>query len=519
MANWLDNLIATGASGVNSVWLKRAADAGLIKPGMSADEIHRAVAGMASPAPVRQMQLPLQAPEDEIRALIPYGGRGPGVPVGQPRGTGMSGDRVAAHNELRDSWPVAYDADESEVLDAMSEFSPEQRQYLQALQSNDWLGFDYPSQAASAGLASPNAASRWEMSPDLVAARQSLMNSRLRGPGVAMPAQGGAMIPAPMRGLPAPAQPRIGTTAGVPVDRNPGDDVNMFGMSESSLDEPLSAADQQSWNDMVRQWDQERPFTFDRNGQLTMSPRGLELARGGRKALPAPAQKALPAPASTAMRDQQAVDGIASQFDNMMGGRAPTEDLQLAPYGYSGSRAASAAPAPGGMPAWAKAAAGAGLIGAGATAYNMMPKGMRSTESEAVGELDSTDGTADLVEESRPAPKVEAPPVSPRDQAQALIAKLNKMRRDAGGEVPEAPQMMKEINRLMAMSNQSRNAMTPQQAQGSSDPHIKAQALIAQLNQMRQQAGGEVPQAQQMMAEVRRLQAMGDQQRNYAQTR
>jgi hypothetical protein len=79
--------------------------------------------------------------------------------------------------------------------------------------------------------------------------------------------------------------------------------------------------------------------------------------------------------------------------------------------------------------------------------------------------------------------------------------------------------MMKEINRLMAMSNQSRNAMTPQQAQGSSDPHIKAQALIAQLNQMRQQAGGEVPQAQQMMAEVRRLQAMGDQQRNYAQTR
>jgi hypothetical protein len=208
------------------------------------------------------------------------------------------------------------------------------------------------------------------------------------------------------------------------------------------------------------------------------------------------------------MRDQQAVDNIASQFDNVMGGRAPAAASPLAP-----------APGKGGMPAWAKAAAGAGLIGAGATAYNMMPKGMRSTESEAVGELDSTDGTADLVEESRPAPKVEAPPVSPRDQAQALIAKLNKMRRDAGGEVPEAPQMMKEINRLMAMSNQSRNAMTPQQAQGSSDPHIKAQALIAQLNQMRQQAGGEVPQAQQMMAEVRRLQALGDQQRNYAQTR
>jgi hypothetical protein len=149
----------------------------------------------------------------------------------------------------------------------------------------------------------------------------------------------------------------------------------------------------------------------------------------------------------------------------------------------------------------------------------MMPKGMRSKESEAIGEMDSTAGTADLVEESRPAPKVEATQVSPRDQAQALIAQLNQMRRAAGGEVPEAAQMMQEINRLMAMSNQSRNAMTPQQAQGSSDPHIQAQALIAQLNQMRQKAGGEVPQAQQIMAEVRKLQAIGDKQRNYAQTR
>jgi len=386
---WLDDLIASGASGVNSVWLKRAADAGMIKPGMSADEIHRAVAGMAAPAPARQMQLPLRAPEDDIRALIPYGSRGAGVPTD------------------------------------------------------------------------------------------------LSGPGVAMPAQGGAMIPAPMRGLPAPQQARIGTTAGVRVDRNPGDDVNMFGMSESSLDEPF--------DDIARQYGRGQPA-----GRIAMAPR---------QGLPAPAQRALPAPASTAMRDQQAVDDIASQFDNVMGGRAP-------------SAAPALAPGKGGMPAWAKAAAGgAGLIGAWATAYNMMPKGMRSKESEAVGELDSTDGTADLAEESRPAPKVEATPVSPRDQAQALIAQLNQMRRAAGGEVPEAQKMMAEINRLMAMSNQSRNAMTPQQAQGSKDPHIQAQALIAQLNQMRQKAGGEVPQAQQMMAEVRRLQAMGDQQRNYAQTR
>ncbi len=79
--------------------------------------------------------------------------------------------------------------------------------------------------------------------------------------------------------------------------------------------------------------------------------------------------------------------------------------------------------------------------------------------------------------------------------------------------------MMQEINRLMALSNQRRNAMTPQQAQGSSDPHVQAQALIAKLNDMRRQAGGEVPQAQQIMGEVRRLQALGDQRRNAAQTR
>jgi hypothetical protein len=61
--------------------------------------------------------------------------------------------------------------------------------------------------------------------------------------------------------------------------------------------------------------------------------------------------------------------------------------------------------------------------------------------------------------------------------------------------------------------------MTPQQAQGSKDPLVQAQALIAQLNEMRKKAGGEVPQAQKIMAEVRRLQAIGDQQRNAAQTR
>jgi hypothetical protein len=177
--------------------------------------------------------------------------------------------------------------------------------------------------------------------------------------------------------------------------------------------------------------------------------------------------------------------------------------------------------------------AGAGALGAGALALSgaggtppaaATPPAPRPAPAPKPAEapadkepLTSTGGTADLASEARPAPSVQAS-TDPREQAQELIAQLNQMRRQAGGEVPEAKQMMAEINRLLALSNTARNAMTSQQASGSSDPHSQAQALIAQLNDMRRKAGGEVPQAQQIMAEVRRLQAMGDQQRNAAQT-
>lgn len=89
--------------------------------------------------------------------------------------------------------------------------------------------------------------------------------------------------------------------------------------------------------------------------------------------------------------------------------------------------------------------------------------------------------TADLVNETRPAPKVEtlpepaplvrqratASPVSTQvpttadqysAQAHAIIADLNARRRRAGGEVPEAPAMMAEINRLLELGNRARNA-------------------------------------------------------------
>lgn len=171
--------------------------------------------------------------------------------------------------------------------------------------------------------------------------------------------------------------------------------------------------------------------------------------------------------------------------------------------------------------------AGAGAIGAGGVMLatsGMTPAAPAAQPTGSAADplfapapaMTSTGGTAELVNQTRPMPEVEAS-TDPREQAQEMIAQLNQMRREAGGEVKEAPQMMSEINRLLAMSNQSRNAMP--QAAASSDPHMQAQSIIAKLNAMRQQAGGEVPQAGQMMAEVRRLQAMGDQRRNAMQTR
>jgi len=122
--------------------------------------------------------------------------------------------------------------------------------------------------------------------------------------------------------------------------------------------------------------------------------------------------------------------------------------------------------------------------------------------------------TADLAAQTRPPPVV-ATPQSPRDQAMKMIDDLNARRRKAGGEVPDAPETMKKINRLLAMSNDQSAAASRGDipVQGNS-PREQAQKLLAQLNAMRRQAGGEVPQATQMMAEVRRLQDIADKQTN-----
>jgi hypothetical protein len=134
---------------------------------------------------------------------------------------------------------------------------------------------------------------------------------------------------------------------------------------------------------------------------------------------------------------------------------------------------------------------------------------------------------ADLVAESRPGPSVgvtdEVPEPTtlqaPRDysmEARALINRLNDMRRAAGGEVPEAPAMMQEVNRLLAMGNQARQATYA--AAPQDDPSRmfqQAQGLIDQVNQMyRQGMSPNSPEVQRIMAQIRQLQAQGDAIRN-----
>jgi hypothetical protein len=157
----------------------------------------------------------------------------------------------------------------------------------------------------------------------------------------------------------------------------------------------------------------------------------------------------------------------------------------------------------------AAAAAGAGLVGLGYA--------LRDTEESPSDGVTDTSGTAELHNEQSPAPSVEAPPEPTAEmyfsQARQLIDQLNQMRRNAGGEVPEAPQIMAQIKRLQALGDQLRNAPSYSPSD-SGDPHQQAQMLIQDLNARRRQAGGEVPDAPRVMAEVRRLQAMGDQQKN-----
>jgi hypothetical protein len=173
------------------------------------------------------------------------------------------------------------------------------------------------------------------------------------------------------------------------------------------------------------------------------------------------------------------------------------------------SRAANAERSQGMREGLGELGAAAATVGIGAGLSSMYPSG----ESPAQGDMTDTSGTEDLAAESSPPPETPEAPADYSFQARELMGKLNAMRRAAGGEVPEAKQMMAEIDRLFGMSNQQRNAPSYKPPMPT-DYHGEAQRLLQDLNARRMEAGGEVADTQKVMAEVRRLQAMGDQMRN-----
>lgn len=281
----------------------------------------------------------------------------------------------------------------------------------------------------------------------------------ISGPGVRQPQETG-MIPAPLRGIPGEGQRRLGSRQGVPGDLT-GPGVTVRGSRGLSTDVRLPRlTDENSFGASAQRW--------------------------------------------------------ADNMQDPSGVRSPP------PGASAGWQRLATSPA-------GRIAGGVGIAGAGIGAIDLM---MPNENGDPPVRGSST---ADLAAESRPIPSVEATPDEapamptkampeaappapemPADysfQARELMNKLNAMRRQAGGEVPEAPQMMAEINRLLGMSNKQRNAPGYQPAMPT-DHHGQAQMLLQKLNAMRMEAGGEVPEAQQIMAEVRRHQAMGDQMRN-----
>jgi hypothetical protein len=208
--------------------------------------------------------------------------------------------------------------------------------------------------------------------------------------------------------------------------------------------------------------------------------------------------------------------------DNLRRGRTPNlrnQDPQLARIAGQeinatndaarAARAADAERSQGVREGLGELGAAAATVGIGAGLSSMYPSG----ESPAQGDMTDTSGTEDLAAESSPPPETPEAPADYSFQAREMMGKLNAMRRAAGGEVPEAKQMMAEIDRLLAMSNQQKNAPSYKPPMPT-DYHGEAQRLLQDLNARRMEAGGEVADTQKVMAEVRRLQAMGDQMRN-----
>ena len=85
--------------------------------------------------------------------------------------------------DIIDEWFEHLDEDalHDEVLGALDQFKPKYRSFLKALAKEDWLGFDYPSQAVNEFVRNPNIYEQFEISPALKGAATKLVNAGFRG--------------------------------------------------------------------------------------------------------------------------------------------------------------------------------------------------------------------------------------------------------------------------------------------------------------------------------------------------
>jgi hypothetical protein len=154
-----------------------------------------------------------------------------------------------------------------------------------------------------------------------------------------------------------------------------------------------------------------------------------------------------------------------------------------------------------------RTAAGAAATGAaGATGAWWVANQPEAIKKAGGSDTKSRGTTADLAAESRPVPSVttkEPAPIKPnyREQALALQKELNAKRRAAGGEIPEAQKMRAEIQRLFDLADKETNAAARRgqapKPTGANDYLGQARQILAALN------AGTIPPNQRAQAQRR----------------
>jgi len=84
--------------------------------------------------------------------------------------------RNLSYRKLRDDFLYQLDerAEPEEVMDVIDSFDPRQQQFLRQLSEEDWLGFDYPSQAITQALGRKSGFAGYDVAEEAQRAREQM---------------------------------------------------------------------------------------------------------------------------------------------------------------------------------------------------------------------------------------------------------------------------------------------------------------------------------------------------------